>query len=106
MCAYSQTTGKARGEQACATKKQRSINVTGSGKTRHVATHAHFNIAYSHNIAKLVFIGGISLSSISYYVYRRGYGLTSPQKVDLFERSWRPERAVASPRSLLLGGAN
>ena len=54
----------------------------------------------------LLSYGEINLSSILYYVYRRGYGLTSLQKADIFERSWRPERAAASPRSPLLGGAN
>ena len=48
----------------------------------------------------------INLNSILYYVYRCQYGYTSLQKVDIFERSWRPERAAASPWSHLLWGAN
>ena len=53
----------------------------------------------------LLSYGEINLSFILYYVYRRryGYGLTSLHKADIFERSWRPERAAASPRSRLLG---
>ena len=54
----------------------------------------------------LLSYGEINLSSILYYFYRRRYGLTSLQKADIFERSWRPERAATSPRSPLLGGAN
>ena len=54
----------------------------------------------------LLSYGEINLSSILYYVYRRRYGLTSLQKADIYERSWRPERAAASPLSPLLGGAN
>ena len=50
--------------------------------------------------------GEINLSSMLYYVYRRRYGLTSSQKADIFERSWRPERAAASPRRPLSGGTN
>ena len=50
--------------------------------------------------------GEINLSSMLYYVYRRRYGLTSSQKADIFDRSWRPERAAASPRRPLSGGAN
>ena len=37
----------------------------------------------------LLSYGEINLSSILYYVYRRR--VTSLQKADTFERSWRPE---------------
>ena len=54
----------------------------------------------------LLSYGEINLSSILYYVYRRRYRVTSPQKADLFECSWRPERAAVSSRSPLLEGTN
>ena len=57
-------------------------------------------------ISYLLSSGERNLSFILYYVHRRRYGLTSPQKADMFECSWRPEQAAASPRSPLLGGAN
>ena len=59
-------------------------------------------VAYGHNIVKIVFVE----INLLYYIYGRRYGVTTPQKADIFECSWRPERAAASPRSPLLGGAN
>ena len=54
----------------------------------------------------LLSYGEINLSPILYYVYRRRFGLTPLTKADIFEPSWRQERAAASSRSRMLGGAN